>query len=75
MEEQETQQQEKFIKMTQTPVPRLICGLAAPCILSMLITSFYNMADTYFVSRIGTSATAASTLSMPIQTSQELFYL
>lgn len=53
MEEQETQQQEKFIKMTQTPVPRLICGLAAPCILSMLITSFYNMADTYFVSRIG----------------------
>lgn len=59
MEEQETQQQEKFIKMTQTPVPRLICGLAAPCILSMLITSFYNMADTYFVSRIGTSATAA----------------
>ncbi|MGN1031345.1 MAG: MATE family efflux transporter, partial [Butyricicoccaceae bacterium] len=47
------------IRMTQRPVRRLICELAVPTILTMLITSFYNMADTFFVGRIGTSATAA----------------
>jgi putative MATE family efflux protein len=49
----------KFIKMTQTPIPRLICTLAVPTIISMMITSVYNMADTYFVGQIGTSASAA----------------
>lgn len=37
----------QFEKMTQTPVPKLILGLAAPTILSMLITSIYNLADTF----------------------------
>ncbi len=52
-------QEEKFIYMTQTPVPKLVSSLAAPTIVSMLITSFYNMADTFFVGKINTSATAA----------------
>lgn len=52
-------QQEKFKKMTETPVEPLICRMAVPTIISMLITSIYNMADTFFVGRIGTSATAA----------------
>ena len=50
---------EKYIRMTQTPVRRLICELAIPTILTMLVTSFYNMADTFFVGKINTSATAA----------------
>ena len=45
--------------MTETPIPRLICGLAVPTIATMLITSIYNMADTFFVGKIGTSATGA----------------
>ena len=45
--------------MTQTPVKKLVCTLAVPTIISMLVTSFYNMADTFFVGRIGTSATGA----------------
>lgn len=52
-------QEEKFAYMTQTPIPKLISSLAAPTIVSMLITSFYNMADTFFVGKINTSATAA----------------
>lgn len=48
--------QQQFIKMTQSPLRPLILGLAMPTICSMLITSFYNMADTFFVARIGTSA-------------------
>lgn len=45
--------------MLETPLPSLICGLAAPTIASMLVTSIYNMADTYFVSQINTSASGA----------------
>ena len=37
----------------------MICSLAGPTIVSMLVTSFYNMADTFFVGKIGTSATGA----------------
>lgn len=54
--DQSTQQ---FHKMTETPIPRLILGLAAPTILSMLITSIYNLADTFFVGQISTSASGA----------------
>lgn len=56
MDEQEL----KFQKMTQPPVQKLICQLAFPCIISMLVTSFYNMADTFFVGMLNnTSATGA----------------
>ena len=57
--EERKKQEEKVIKMTTTPVEKLICSLAGPTIVSMLVTSFYNMADTFFVGQIGTSATAA----------------
>ncbi|NLL78605.1 MAG: MATE family efflux transporter [Clostridiales bacterium] len=45
--------------MTTAPVPVLICELAVPTIISMLVSSFYNMADTFFVGQINTQATAA----------------
>lgn len=50
---------EQFRKMTETPIPKLILSLAAPTILSMLITSIYNLADTFFVGQISTSASGA----------------
>lgn len=46
-------------KMLHEPVEKVIAQLAVPTIISMLITSIYNMADTYFVSQIGTSASGA----------------
>lgn len=49
----------QFQKMTEIPIPRLILSLAAPTILSMLITSIYNLADTFFVGQISTSASGA----------------
>lgn len=52
-------QEEKYIKMTTEPVPKLVGSLAVPTIISMLVSSFYNMVDTYFVGKINTSATAA----------------
>ena len=51
--------EEKYKMMTQTPVSRLISKLAVPTIISMLITSIYNMADTFFVSQLSTSASGA----------------
>ncbi|MCM1161664.1 MAG: MATE family efflux transporter [Roseburia sp.] len=54
--ERENQQ---YIKMTETKIPKLIISLAIPTIISMLITSVYNMADTFFVSRLGASASGA----------------
>lgn len=53
------QQEEKYIYMTETPVPRLIGELAVPTIISMLVTSFYNMVDTFFVGKIDRQSTAA----------------
>ena len=52
-------QEEKFTKMTTEPVQSLVGKLAVPTILSMLVTSFYNMVDTYFVGKINTSASGA----------------
>jgi putative MATE family efflux protein len=60
------QQNEKFIKMTTAPIGPLITGLALPSAVIMLISALYNMADTFFVSSLGTSATAAVGVSFPL---------
>ena len=53
-------QEQKFHQMTEEPVSRLIGRLALPCIISMLVTAFYNMADTFFVGMLkSNSATGA----------------
>lgn len=49
----------QYKKMTETPVSKLIIMLGVPTTISMLVTSIYNMADTYFVGQIGTSASGA----------------
>lgn len=52
--------EEKYRQMTETPVERLICKLAIPTIISMLITTIYNMADTFFIGKLeSTSASGA----------------
>lgn len=58
MERQE-REHKQFLRMTQTPIPKLISTLAVPTIISMMVTAVYNMADTFFVSQLGTSAAGA----------------
>lgn len=48
-----------YKKMTETPVSKLIISLGIPTTVSMLITSIYNVADTYFVGTLGESAQGA----------------
>lgn len=58
--------QNKYTQMTTAPIPSLIGKLAIPTIVSILITSFYVMADTYFVGKINTQSTAAVGISFSI---------
>ena len=51
--------EEQHRRMLQTPVAKLVLSLAAPTVASQLISIIYNTADTYFVSHISTSASAA----------------
>lgn len=60
--------EKQYIKMTQTPIPRLVSRLALPTTVSMLVTSIYNLADTFFVSQISTSASAAVGIVFSLQT-------
>jgi len=48
-----------FDKMTKTPIPKLITVLAIPTIISMLVSNVYNLADTFFVGKLGVSASGA----------------
>ncbi len=50
---------DRYKMMTTVPVPKLIVRLSTPTIISMLVTGIYNTADTFFVGRISTQATAA----------------
>ena len=60
-------QGEKFIMMTTEPVEKLIAKLAVPTIISMLVTTFYNMADTFFVGKIGVGEVEAVRAAMQTQ--------
>ncbi len=57
---------DNYIKMTKEPIPKLIGSLCVPTIISMLVTSFYNMADTFFMGRINTQCTAAIGVSFSV---------
>ena len=56
--DQNQQEKRKSMMMTE-PISKIIPKMAVPTIVSFLITSIYNLADTYFVSSLGTNATAA----------------
>ena len=55
----EERERRQFLKMTQTPMPKLIISLGIPTTLSMMVSSLYNLADTAFVSTLGDPAIAA----------------
>ena len=52
-------QEQRKLMMVNEPVSKVICKMAIPTIVAFLINSVYSLADTYFVSGLGTNATAA----------------
>ena len=79
MQQTNDKQARKFITMTETPVKKLILKLAVPTIISMMISSIYNMADTFFVGQLAngsagaTSATAAVGIAFPLMSIIQAF--
>ena len=55
----EKRKRSQYERMTQESIPRLILTLSVPTILSMLVSNIYNLVDTAFVGRLGTSQSAA----------------
>ena len=59
MKEKQEKKQDQYYEMANAPISKIIPKLAVATIISMLVTSIYNMADTFFVSQLGTSASGA----------------
>ncbi len=57
-------------KMRTMPVGRLLFTMALPLALSMLVQAFYNVVDSYYVSKVSESAVTALSLAFPIQNLQ-----
>lgn len=53
-------EKKQYEKMTKMPMAKLIISLGIPTTLSMMVTSLYNLADTYFVSMIGNDSITAA---------------
>ena len=53
-------QNEKFIRMTTASIPSLIARLAIPTIISMLVTTFYNLVDTLFIRQLANDSMVAA---------------
>ncbi len=71
--EAESRSSLQYIKMTETPVWRLIITLGIPTTVSMLITNIYNMADTYFVSTLGKAAGGAPNIVFSVMAILQAF--
>ena len=52
-------QEQRRMMMLNDPIHKVIPKMAVPTIVAFLINSIYSLADTYFVSSLGTNATAA----------------
>ena len=59
-------ERKQFEKMTKTPISRLVISLGIPTMLNMMVTSLYNLADTFFVSGLGEQATGALNVALPL---------
>lgn len=57
---------DNYTFLTHAPIHRVIFTMAVPTIISMLSTSMYNLADTYFVGTINTQCTAAVGISFSV---------
>jgi putative MATE family efflux protein len=66
METTQNGQDERLRYMTTAPVEALVIRLGIPSTIIMLVSGIYNLADTYFVSSLGTSAVAAVGVVFPL---------
>ena len=58
---------QQHLKMTEGAIPSLILRLSLPTTVGMLVTALYSLADAFFVSALGTEASAAVGVTFAIQ--------
>lgn len=63
---QDLGKEEKYVKMTQTPEKKLVIEFAVPAVVIMIITSIYNIVNSYFVGKLGTNEAAAVQFVFPV---------
>ena len=56
---------ERYEMLVNGDIHKVIPRLAVPTIISMMVSAIYNMADTFFVSQLGTSAGGAGAHKRP----------
>lgn len=66
---QNNSKEDNYDFLTHAPVSKTVLTMAVPTIVTMLVTSLYNMADTFFVGQIDTQSTAVRTLESHGETS------
>ncbi len=49
LKERQEKKKDQYYEMAHAPISKIIPKLAVPTIISMLVTSIYNMADTFFI--------------------------
>ena len=64
---------DNYTFLTQAPAHRVILTMAVPTIITMLVTSLYYIADTFFVGQIDTQSTAAVGVVFPVMFSIQAF--
>lgn len=57
--DRETRAKVQYERMSKTPIPKLIISLSIPTIISMMVTTIYNLVDSAFVGTLGNSASGA----------------
>ncbi len=68
-----TRTKDNYSFLTSAPVGKVILTMAVPTIISMMVTSLYNVVDTFFVGRINTQATAAVGIVFPVMSLIQAF--
>ena len=64
-----------FVEMTPAPLGPLITRMSVPAVIANVIGVAYNLTDTFYVGRLGTAASAASGVAMPVMVAIQAFGL
>lgn len=57
---------DKIELLARAPIPKALLALGLPTMTGMLINALYNLADTYFVGRLGTDQMGAVSVAFPL---------
>lgn len=64
-----------FVEMTTAPLGPLITRMSVPAVIANVIGVAYNLTDTFYVGKLGTAASAASGVAMPVMVAIQAFGL